>query len=226
MRSLREWIRTKRIHAGLSDKDLTALSRACLAVHNAMVADGTEEEWSGLEFYRERIDELYAICRERCSAPMEVVRRIPLVCTLYQLILNVLLRPVDSGQLNECDEMAYGVITDYLRETDAGRLKETPDSVFWVCMLVTDLLYYVDEEEREQEEMMVYFRGKLAQWVEELGESDHWKGLPEREALQRVTILERYAGMFLKHEYDEEAERLEGYYGKTDLDGVFDKMQF
>lgn len=213
VRALREWIRTKRIHAGLSDEELMALSRAYLAVHNAIVADGMEE-LGDRDFYREGIDEFYAICRERCHAPMEVVRRIPLVYTLYQLILNVFLRPVDYGQLNECDETAYGVITDYLREVDAGRLKETPDSVFGICMNITELLYYVDDEEREQEAMMVYFRGKLAQWMEELGESNHWEGLPEREALQRLTILDRNAGMFLKHEYDEEVERLEGYYGE------------
>lgn len=213
VRVLREWIGAKKIHAGLSDEDVMALSRSYLAVHNAIVADGMEEA-GDREFYRERIDELYAICRERCSAPMEVVRRITLVYTLYQLILNVLLRPVNDGQLNECDETAYEVITDYLRETDAGRLVETPDSVFWICMVITELLYYADDEEREGMAMMMYFRRKLAEWVEELGESDHWEGLPEREALQRVTILERYAGMFLKHEYDEEAERLEGYYGE------------
>lgn len=211
MRSLREWIRTKRIHAGLSDEDVMALSRSYLAVHNAIVADGMEEA-GDREFYRERIDELYAICRERCSAPMEVVRRMPLVYTLYQLILNVLLRPVNDGQLNECDETAYEVITDYLRETDAGRLAETPDSVFWVCMVVTELLYYADDEEREGMAMMVYFRRKLAEWVEELNGGNHWEGLAEREALQRVTILERNAEMFLDKGYDEVVERVRGCY--------------
>ena len=121
VRSLREWLRTKRIHEGMTDDELAALSRGYLAVHHAVVADGMEE-LGDREYYRGRIDELYAICRERCIAPVGTVRRIPLVYTLYQLVLNVFLRPVDSGRLSECDELAYGVITDYLREVEAGRL--------------------------------------------------------------------------------------------------------
>lgn len=198
--------------ADLSEVELAALARIYIAVHNMVVVNDAEEEYGSREFYRRRINELYTICSRRCiNEQVCLEKRILLIYTLYQLLLNPTLCFVDHEKLNQCEKMAYEVVTECLQRQTAHASDNTPLS-FNALLLIMELCGSLSEEELEEEEMIRYFRAQLAQWIQVLGQRDQWNNLPDKEALQRLLILCRNSDIFLDATYDEKICRLKEYY--------------
>ncbi len=218
LRQMLPELQNMQFDAKLSDASLTAYARIFIALHNMVVVSDREKEYGDREFYRRRIDELYTICHERLNEPqLDRECRVPLIYTLYQLLLNPTLCAVDSEKQQRCDTLAYEAVRNYLQEVSAGRLDEKPKMEFDVCRLITELCCNLSEEEREEEEMMLYFRGKLATWTGALVNGDHWIGISDRAALQRLLLLCRNSEMLLDTTYDYSIRRLWEYYSKRVL---------
>lgn len=202
----------------LSDMALSSLARSYIAIHNMVVVLDQEKEYGSREFYRQRIDELYAICDDRLNEPgFDLECRVPLIYMLYQLLLNPTLCAVDSEKQQRCDTLAYEAVRNYLQELSVGRLNEKPKMEFEICRLIVELCCDLDEAEREEEEMMLHFWGKLATWTDALVNGDHWIGISDCEALQRLLLLCRNSDMLLDTTYDYQLRCLWEYYSKRVL---------
>lgn len=165
LKQIQDWPLT----TGLSDMELASLTRIYIAFHNMVVVGDLEKEFGNREFYCQRIEGLYALCNERLNdLQSSLEKRIPLIYTLYQLLLNPTLCTVDREKQQRCDTLAYETVMDYLQEVSVGRLAERPKMEFEMCRLIAELCCNLDEEEREEEEMMFYFRKKLTTWVDSL----------------------------------------------------------
>ena len=199
----------------LSDIELASLSRIYLAIHNMVSVCGLEQEYGNREYYRQRICELYALCRERCIAPCSDTKScMSLIVILYQLLFSPVLCAVEQEKLHQCDTLAYGVVMEYLQKSSSGQWQETTDSEFEVCRLIMELCCNLCEEEREEEEMMFYFRRKLATWTNSLADRGYWTDLPDYAALQRLLILCRNTCLFSDSSIDEDIRRVWEYYHK------------
>lgn len=214
LKQIQDWPLT----TGLSDMELASLPRIYIAFHNMVVVGDLEKEFGNREFYCQRIEGLYALCNERLNdLQSSLEKRIPLIYTLYQLLLNPTLCTVDREKQQRCDTLAYETVMDYLQEVSVGRLTERPKMEFEMCRLIAELCCNLDEEEREEEEMMFYFRKKLTTWVDSLVNGNHWSGVSNLAAMQRLFILCRNSDMFLDTTYDSEIRRVREYYSKQVL---------
>lgn len=211
-------VQERPVVADLSDMELASLVRIYIAAHNMVGVGDLEKEFGNREFYCQRIEELYVLCNERLNLPqLPLERRIPLIYTLYQLLLNPTLCMVDGEKQCRCDTLAYEAVTEYLQEVSAGRLDERPKMEFEVCRLITELCCNLSEEEWEEEEMVLYFRRKLVKWTESLVNGNHWTGILDIVALQRLLLLCRNSEMLLDATYDCEIRLSGEYYSKRVL---------
>lgn len=203
------------LRGDLSDRELASLSRVYIAVHNLLVVNNLEGKSGSRELYRQRIRELYGMCRARCAdRRLDITERMSLIYTLYRLLLAPVLCTVDREEQRQCDTLAYEAVTEYLQKCSSGQWKETSESEFEVCRLITELCCDLSEEEREEEDMMLYFHRKLTAWTDGLAHGNHWPDLPYRAALQRLLILCRNACLFLDASRDGQICRLWEYYHK------------
>ena len=168
----------------LSDDALEALSHICVSVHDMIAGDGLDDEYGDRKDYGRMLDRLYGICRARSGERERLSRRARLVPTLYEL-LHRPMRVPELGRASECRERMGRLVGDWMQAPVEG---ETG-----VLRCIAYLLCYEPEEAREREPAYVYFRRRIAEWLESCavaeGSGRSWPGLSEEETLERVLVL-------------------------------------
>jgi hypothetical protein len=78
--------------------------------------------------------------------------------------------------------------------------------------IISELFCHVSKEDRERDESFIYFKQKIASWVQSQHTNGHWEGLPDHEALERIEIMCRNSNIFLDSTHDDRIRQALVYY--------------
>ena len=189
----------------LSDTALSSLSYSYISIHNLVVINGLDREFGDRAIHLKRINDLQETCRKRCGRQMPLARRSRILRLWFSLIREPALVFTDGQKEAACREAALEAIREYGEEIRNSR-DNSPGiqskDAFELLRCMADLLYPFDEYEEEEEKIRRYLTRKIAAWAEQMHPDGAWPGLSDDEALERIEIMNRYAGMFLDPAYN------------------------
>ena len=196
----------------LSDSALAALSAINATLYQLVVSEDLEAEYGNRRQYRDKIEELYRIGRQRYEKK-DCTGKSRILPVLYDIVYGLPLS--DSRKLEQCEAAAFRLIKSYLEENG----KQEWQTEHGILKCIENAYRHTMEDDRESEEY-TYFKRRIAAWISEWNAVGSWAGVSEREALSRLEILVRNTETLLDDTYDAEiAEIHEYYYRKAEKSG-------
>ena len=196
----------------LSDSALTSLSKIFATLYQLVVSEDLEAEYGNRRQYRDKLEELYRIGRQRYEKK-DCTGKSRILPVLYDIAYRLPLS--DSRKLEQCETAAFRLIKSYLQEND----KQEWQTEHGILKCIENAYRHTMEDDRESEEY-TYFKRRIAEWISEWNGAGSWTGVSEREALSRLEILVRNSETLLNDTYDAEiAEIHEYYYRKAEKSG-------
>lgn len=196
----------------LSDSALAALSAINATLYQLVVSEDLEAEYGNRRQYRDKIEELYRIGRQRYEKK-DCTGKSRILPVLYDIAYRLPLS--DSRKLEQCETAAFRLIKSYLQEND----KQEWQTEHGILKCIENAYRHTTEDDRESEEY-TYFKRRIAAWISEWNAVGSWTGVSEREALSRLEILVRNSETLLDDTYDAEIAKIhEYYYRKAEKSG-------
>ena len=188
----------------LSDSALAALSKIYATLYHLVVCEDLEAEYGNRRQYRDKLEQLYRIGRQRyekkdCS---EKCRLLPV---LYDIVYRLPLS--DERKLAQCDVVAFQVIEKYLHEDG----KQEWQTEHGILKCIENAYRHTTEDDRESEEY-TYFKHRIATWISDWNAVGSWTVVSEREAMSRLEILVRNSETLLDDTHDAEIAEIHEYY--------------
>lgn len=196
----------------LSDSALAALSAINATLYQLVVSEDLEAEYGNRRQYRDKIEELYRIGRQRYEKE-DCTGKSRILPVLYDIVYGLPLS--DSHKLEQCETAAFRLIKSCLHENG----KQEWQTEHGILKCIENAYRHTMEGDRESEEY-TYFKHRIAAWISEWNAAGGWTGVSEREAMSRLDILVRNSETLLDDTYDAEiAEIYEYYYREAEKSG-------
>ena len=196
----------------LSDSALAALSAINATLYQLVVSEDLETEYGNRRQYRDKIEELYRIGRQRYEKK-DCTGKSRILPVLYDIAYRLPLS--DSRKLEQCEAAAFRLIKSYLEENGTQEWQ----TEHGILKCIENAYRHTMEGDRESEEY-TYFKRRIAAWISEWNGAGSWTGVSDREAMSRLEILVQNSETLLDATYDAEiAEIHEYYYRKAEKSG-------
>lgn len=200
---------------GLSDIALISLARIYISMHNLIAVNSLDNEYGDRKIFRNQITRLKKACRIRCVRNTCFQQRAPMVRILFSLIDEPVCCFTDPEEATDCWDTAGALIRDYLEErgkSPESKLKAEPEEEFEVLRCIIHLLYFLPEYDEEEKRFLHYVKEKMAGWIRQMNAYGEWSGLSEAQALQRIDIMNRHAGLCPDAVYADRIRQAYRYY--------------
>ena len=210
---LKKWtdeINRQDLTTALSDNAVAALSKAYVSMQNHYAAAAPEAGNGELRFCEDRLDTLYSICRRRCAAGRQPLRRSRMIPVLYDL-LHAQMRGTDFRKLRVCENYMAGMISEWMDGRGAALEKDFPErdrqTELGILRMILDSVCDLPDSLWEISPAFGYYRRRLQEWADGLAAEGFWPGLSDAEALGRLDLLSRNSCRLSDNRYDSRIEK-------------------
>lgn len=195
------WLQGLRLDGGTGDSALFSCVRIYTSLHRLVSLEALDGEFGGRELYRARLEGLCALLRCRYPLRTSYGERAEILYALSTTINDNCLS-VEGSVLAADDRLADALVTSYMEKYGKG--DSGTDGFFSVMRLVLSCLYGIEEDDGEEvHPWLSFLRGRFSAWADEMDGDGRWRGVPEVEALERLTLLEMYGTLFPEGSYDD-----------------------
>ena len=196
----------------LSDSALAALSAINATLYQLVVSEDLEAEYGNRRQYRDKIEELYRIGRQRYEKE-DCTGKSRILPVLYDIVYGLPLS--DSHKLEQCETAAFRLIKSCLHENG----KQEWQTEHGILKCIENAYRHTTEDDRESKEY-TYFKRRIAAWISDWNAAGSWAGVSDREAMSRLEILVQNSETLLDATYDDEIAKIhEYYYRKAEKSG-------
>ncbi len=205
---LPRWQQPPRPHS--SDGTLFAYARVHAALHRLVSFTLSDAAWGTAREYREQLDALYRRFRRRYARRTAIAQRTALLIQMLRIVQEVD-GAADRNKERTCRVLSDELIRNYLR--DFRPEEAAPDEVSGILQLILLRLYACTFDVHAPEHPWLHFlHARTEEWINALDQGGSWPGITEREALQRLLVLDMKRYMLFDKRHDDALVRAYRHY--------------